>query len=367
VAPEELDVALDELENRLERLRALYEQYFLGIEKIEPTVQRKDVDRRIWLMRREQIRNTARRFKLQTLVQRYNTFQQYWARVCRDIENGTYARHLIRAEKVLGDLTPLTIAARKRQGMFRRGAEKRADRERTRGEQASEPPPPAATEPPPESAASAFAHAIIPVGEARPGAGRPAAAERENALGPRPAPPPPNATALAAPMTGAAGQGPAQARAVPTRTEPLAQLDLDMEFLGGPKAAGRASGEPKASPPQARAARSPQPPPEPKAPPGHAARPPPLPPRTKPAAPAAAAAPPATPSDAVSEQRIKEIHGRLVDAKRKCNEPPEVNVEVLGRSLRAVATRLRERHGDRSVDFDVVIKDGKAVIKPILR
>ena len=30
----ELDTALEELETRLERLRALYEQYFMGIEKI---------------------------------------------------------------------------------------------------------------------------------------------------------------------------------------------------------------------------------------------------------------------------------------------------------------------------------------------
>ena len=73
---EELDNALEELENRLDRLRALYEQYFLGIEKIEPSVQRKDVDRRFWMLRREQIRNTARRFRLQTITQRYNTFQQ---------------------------------------------------------------------------------------------------------------------------------------------------------------------------------------------------------------------------------------------------------------------------------------------------
>src|ERR1044071_9529247 len=110
---EELDVALEELETRLERLRALYEQYFLGFEKIEPTVARKDVDRRIYLLRREKIRNTGKRFKMQTIIQRYNTFQQYWQRICREIENGTYKRHLARAEKN-GEL--LTIAARKRLG-----------------------------------------------------------------------------------------------------------------------------------------------------------------------------------------------------------------------------------------------------------
>src|SRR5690349_3674374 len=85
----------------------------MGLEKIEPAIARKDVDRRIYVLRREKIRNTAKRFKLQTLIQRYNTFQQYWQRICREIENGTYKRHLLRAQKN-GEL--LTIAARKRLG-----------------------------------------------------------------------------------------------------------------------------------------------------------------------------------------------------------------------------------------------------------
>src|ERR1051325_5772765 len=91
----------------------------MGIEKIEPTVPRKDVDRRFWLLRRTQIRNTARRFRLQVLIQRYNTFQQYWARICREIENGTYSRHLLRAQKKLGE-EPKTWQAKKRLGYFRK-------------------------------------------------------------------------------------------------------------------------------------------------------------------------------------------------------------------------------------------------------
>ncbi|HEX7451235.1 MAG TPA: hypothetical protein VF294_03080, partial [Polyangiaceae bacterium] len=111
----EVEVALEELENRLERLRALYEQYFMGIERIEPAIPRKDVDRRIYVLRREKIRNTAKRFKLQTIISRYNTFQQYWQRICREIEAGTYKRHVIRAERIApGQM--LTIAARKRLG-----------------------------------------------------------------------------------------------------------------------------------------------------------------------------------------------------------------------------------------------------------
>jgi hypothetical protein len=113
----ELDIAIDELELRVERLRALYEQYFMGIEKIPPSVAQKDVDRRVYVLRREQIRNTARRFKLQTIIQRYNTFQQYWMRITREIENGTYRRHVLRAERTVGVTGLLTAAERKRLGL----------------------------------------------------------------------------------------------------------------------------------------------------------------------------------------------------------------------------------------------------------
>ncbi len=109
----DIDVALEELESRLERLRSLYEQYFIGMEKIEPSIPRQDVDRRIYALRKVQIRNTAKRFKLQNIIQRYNAFQQYWVRVCREIENGTYHRHVARAQSRFGDV-PLTAAARRK-------------------------------------------------------------------------------------------------------------------------------------------------------------------------------------------------------------------------------------------------------------
>ena len=111
-ASNEIDVALEELEKRLERLSALYEQYFIGIEKLEPSIPRQDVDRRIHALRKTQIRNTAKRFKLQNIIQRYNAFQQYWLRTCREIENGTYHRHVIRAQNRFGDVQ-MTAAARR--------------------------------------------------------------------------------------------------------------------------------------------------------------------------------------------------------------------------------------------------------------
>lgn len=109
----ELDKNLGELEEKMERVRALYEQFFVGIEKIEPQIPRKDVDRRITVLRKEQIRNTAMRFKFQTLVQRYNTMQQHWMRTMREIENGTFKRDLLKAAARFGVDEALTAMGKK--------------------------------------------------------------------------------------------------------------------------------------------------------------------------------------------------------------------------------------------------------------
>jgi hypothetical protein len=110
VKNDEFEHLLSDLEVRLERLRSLYEQYFIGIERIEPGVPRKDVDRRFWELRKIRVRNTALRFRLQTLIQRYNTLQQYWVRICRQIENGTYVRQLRKAVRTADAQLPQPTA-----------------------------------------------------------------------------------------------------------------------------------------------------------------------------------------------------------------------------------------------------------------
>src|SRR3954469_23502367 len=99
----------------------------MGIERLEPMILRKEVDRRLWALRREQIRNTGMRFKLETTIQRYNTYQQYWQRIVREIENGTYQRDLGRAAQRFGD-NAVTAFAKRRQKMFEKGMAKKAER-----------------------------------------------------------------------------------------------------------------------------------------------------------------------------------------------------------------------------------------------
>jgi hypothetical protein len=105
VTPKEQEIAIKELEERVDRLRNIYEQYFLGFERLEPTVPRKDVDRRFALLRKEQIRNTALRFRFNVITQKYNTYAMHWVRICRQIEEGTYKRHVRRARARFGELS----------------------------------------------------------------------------------------------------------------------------------------------------------------------------------------------------------------------------------------------------------------------
>ena len=99
MTPKEFEIMLSDAEVQLSRIKHLYEQWFQGIERIEPQIPRKQFDRTLHALRKEQPRNTALRFRFQTLIQRYTTLQTYWRRIGRQIEEGTYRRDLLRARR----------------------------------------------------------------------------------------------------------------------------------------------------------------------------------------------------------------------------------------------------------------------------
>jgi hypothetical protein len=66
------------------------------------------------------------------------------------------------------------------------------------------------------------------------------------------------------------------------------------------------------------------------------------------------------------DARLRDLHSRLQQAKQQTKEA-NVSFEGLAKSIRATEARLREQHKNRKIEFDVVIKDGKAVVKPIVR
>jgi hypothetical protein len=81
--------------------------------------------------------------------------------------------------------------------------------------------------------------------------------------------------------------------------------------------------------------------------------------------PAARAAAPSGES-AVSEGKLKELHRRFTEVSKGAGQAPP-SLEGLSKSLKAAEAKLRQQHGNRRIDFEVVLKDGKPVVKPVVR
>jgi hypothetical protein len=85
---------LDTVDKALERVKTLYEQYFLGIQKAPPTFIHSDVERKLRDLTQLQIRNTGLRYRFATIQQKFGAYNSYWRRTLRQIESGTYMRNL---------------------------------------------------------------------------------------------------------------------------------------------------------------------------------------------------------------------------------------------------------------------------------
>jgi hypothetical protein len=92
----DVEEILEELEHRIDRLKVLYEQYFMGIEKLEPQTARKEVARKMLELTQMNLRNTALRYRFNALNQKWGVYQTYWNRVQREIEKGVYFRNVAR-------------------------------------------------------------------------------------------------------------------------------------------------------------------------------------------------------------------------------------------------------------------------------
>jgi len=52
----------------------------------------------------------------------------------------------------------------------------------------------------------------------------------------------------------------------------------------------------------------------------------------------------------------------------KNKEPTEtVKIEKLAKSVREMIPKLRKKHGEKNIDFQVVIKDGRVALKPVVK
>ena len=86
------------LEIRLNQLKLDYEKYFLGTRPTEPAMQRAEIQKFVLKWSNTRITNTALRFKFNSLNGRFQAFKRQWDNTLRQIEAGTYKRHVFKAE-----------------------------------------------------------------------------------------------------------------------------------------------------------------------------------------------------------------------------------------------------------------------------
>jgi hypothetical protein len=100
---ESIEARIGEMERKLDRLRGLYESFFMGIERAPPNVARQEMNRLILEMQQEPIGNASLRFRFQSMMQRWVLMTAYWNRTLREIESGTFRRDVARAQRHLAD------------------------------------------------------------------------------------------------------------------------------------------------------------------------------------------------------------------------------------------------------------------------
>jgi hypothetical protein len=94
-------------------------------------------------------------------------------------------------------------------------------------------------------------------------------------------------------------------------------------------------------------------------------------PAAPPAPPSVPAAPPRVPAvapaaAALSDQALRGVYDAYVQAKKRCNEDTsKLNFEQLAQTLRRQAPELMKKHQAQAIEFKVVIKDGKALLRAV--
>jgi hypothetical protein len=70
----------------------------------------------------------------------------------------------------------------------------------------------------------------------------------------------------------------------------------------------------------------------------------------------------------LSDERVRQIYTQYVDTKRSLKESTaSLTFESLARSLRDSSDKLRTKHTGKSVDFEVAVKDGKTILRPVVK
>ena len=71
-------------------------------------------------------------------------------------------------------------------------------------------------------------------------------------------------------------------------------------------------------------------------------------------------------AEALAEPRLRAVYDAYLAAKKKCHEDTSrISYESVADSLRKQVPELLQRHGARDVEYKVLVKDGKAVLRAV--
>ena len=413
---QDLEEQLESLEKLLERTKVLFEQYFMGIQKIAPTQLHREVERRVRELTQNQVRNTALRFRLTTLTQKFGSYNTYWKRTLRQIEQGTYIRDLARVsrkalaqgedlpEELLVKLPKLVqsrirrdrarLAARAQEQAAQKEALDGADQAPDAGAGSRRPGSHITTEIGENDAAEAealFKGGDLDMDQLFGGLTQDGAAggiepadsqKRTQAIEPIDLPGGPPATdpadsrkrtqALSQRLTqvfeppdeGEGGEQPGKTGAVPRTTIPLVPPPPGERPAAGKtiRFAPPAAGEGKAAGAGTAPARAPAPP---RIPPPikrtQVLTPPPV-PRAPPRA--AGGPPPPAPPAGMDEKQCRDLYTRYIKAKKLVGEKTDgISYDKLVSSLGKQAPTIMKQHGARGVQYSVVVRGEKVILK----
>lgn len=317
--------ACTELEADLAELRAAYEQYFLGNERLPPSKQHDAFKKALNRLKSQFVRQTAVKFRVESISQKLMTYERLWDRTLKEIEAGTYKR----------DLAKLKRKAERRGKKKEAGADDAAfdvdedldlsdlDAEDDL-ESALEAASAAVSKPAPLPSIAPVAPVIAPL--------VPAVAKPTGATGAVPALKP----------TGVTGAVPALKPAGTPSSPGLPRVTAAAGAPIAPRAAS-ATSNPGSLPPRPVGTGS-----------NPALRVPSSPPK------------PVAAEGGLSDQKIKAIYDAYVMAKKRCGEDTrQVTFDSVSSSLKKQVPELMKQHNAKSVEFKVVIKDGKAVLRAL--
>lgn len=112
---EELEINLEvlaKLDRNLEDLKRDYEQYFLGTLRIPPEREFARIQGVIRKLRQIYTNNTAVKFRMESLVSRFQSMSRYWSRIMKEIEEGRYVRDRFKADIRVGKADKAAEAGR---------------------------------------------------------------------------------------------------------------------------------------------------------------------------------------------------------------------------------------------------------------